>query len=118
MQIKLTINGVDFAPWVAENGLTRSPLVRQSRSIVVLNGTEYRTDVRKHSLEVQLVELRDNTLATLTAALSSPATVLFTDNQGNDLSRTMYVTGPTEPAKTVRGGNTYYSGVSFTLEEM
>ena len=68
--------------------------------------------------EVQLVELRDNTLATLTAALSSPATVLFTDNQGNDLSRTMYVTGPTEPAKTVRGGNTYYSGVSFTLEEM
>ena len=118
MQIKLTINGVDFAPWVAENGLTRSPLVRQGRSIVVLNGTEYRTDVRKHSLEVQLVELRDNTLSTLTAALSSPATVLFTDNQGNDLSRTMYVTGPTEPAKTVRGGNTYYSGVSFTLEEM
>lgn len=117
MQIKLTINGVNFAPWVAEGGMSYSPLVRQSRSIVVLNGTEYRTDVRKHSWTVQLVELRDNTLATLAAALTSPATVLFTDKAGNDLSRTMYVTGPDYTAKTVRGGNTYYSGVSFTLEE-
>ena len=40
MQIKLTINGVDFAPWVAEGGMSYSPIVRQSRSIVVLNGTD------------------------------------------------------------------------------
>ena len=118
MQIKLTINGVDFAPWVAEGGMSYSPVVRQSRSVVVLNGTEYRTDVRKHGWTVQLVELRDDTLATLSAAVTSPATVLFTAAAGSDLSRTMYVTGPTYTAKTVRGGHTYYSGASLTLEEM
>ena len=118
MQIKLTINGVDFAPWVAENGLTRSPLVRQSRSIVVLNGTEYRTNIQKDGWTVQLIEVRDSTLSTLSAAITSPATVIFTDRTGTDVTRTMYVTGPTYTAKAVRGGNTYYSGVSLTLEEM
>ena len=64
------------------------------------------------------MELRDNTLATLKASLvTHPATVTFTDDEGNDLTRAMYVTGPTVAAKTVKGGNTYYSGVSLTLEE-
>lgn len=118
MQIKLTINGVDFAPWVAEGGMTYSPIVRQSRSIVVLNGTEYRMNVQKDGWTVQLVELRDNTLTTLSAAITSPSTVIFTDRAGIDVTRTMYVTGPTYTAKTVRGGHTYYSGASLTLEEM
>ena len=30
MQVKLVINGVDHAPWLAEGGLVRSPLLRQS----------------------------------------------------------------------------------------
>ena len=118
MQLKLTINGVDFTPWVAEGGMTYSPLVRQSRSIVVLNGTEYRTNVQKDGWTVHLIEVRDSTLSTLSAAITSPATVIFTDRAGTDVTRTMYVTGPTYTAKAVRGGNTYYSGVSLTLEEM
>ena len=110
MQLKLIVNGVDHSLWLAENGLVRSPLVRQSRSIVTLNGTEWRTDIQKHQLEASYVELRDSTLAKLKASLkaSSPATVTFTDDDGNDLTRTMYWSGPRVTAKKVKGGNTYY----------
>lgn len=117
MQIRLNINGFELAPWLAENGYILSPLIRQSRSVITLGGTEYRTEVKKHSIEATTVELRDNTLRSIKAALTSPATVIFTDDEGNDLTRTMYVSGPTATAKTVRGGNTYFAGVTITLEE-
>ena len=119
MQVRLNVNGVEFTPWLAENGYVLTPLIRQSRSVVVRNGTEYRAEIHKHQLDATLVEVRDGTLATLSAALDkSPATVLFTDDHQQLLTRTMYVTGPTATAKTVRGGNTYFSGVTFTFEEM
>ena len=117
MQAKLTINGMDMTPWLAREGLVLTPLVRQSRSVVTLDGREYRTEIVMHSITAQFVELRDNTLGKIRAALSSPATVTFTDDFGNELTRVMYVTGPTVTAKTVQGGHTYYSGVSITLEE-
>ena len=117
MQAKLTINGVDMTPWLAREGLVHTPLVRQSRSVVTLDGREYRTEIVVHSIEVRFLELRDNTLAMIRAALSSPATVVFTDDFGKDLTRVMYVTGPSVTAKTVQGGHTYYSGVSITMEE-
>lgn len=117
MQIRLNINGFELTPWLAENGYTLSPLIRQSRSVITLGGTEYRTEVKKHSIEATTVELRDNTLRSIKAALTSPATVVFTDDEGNDLTRTMYVSGPAATARTVRGGNTYFAGVTITLEE-
>lgn len=118
MQAKLVINGVDHSLWLAGGGLVRAPLLRQSRSVVTLAGTEWRTQIQKHQMEASYVELRDNTLAALVASLAvNPASVLFTDDNGADITRTMYVTGPNVTAKTVRGGNTYYTGVSITLEE-
>ena len=117
MQAKLTINGVDFAKWCKEDGITQSDIVRQGRSVVVLDGTEYRGEIHKRGLQVSLVEVRDQTLRTLLAALTSPAEVAYTDMTGEDRQRVFYVSSPTATAKTVRGGNTYYSGVSFSLEE-
>lgn len=117
MEAKLIINSVDFSPWVAENGIKYGEVYRNSRSVVTLDGTLYQTQVTKHSLDVALVELRDGTMAALKAAMTSPASVQFTTPAGESLTRTCYLTGQTEGAKTVRGGNTYYSGVSFTVEE-
>lgn len=117
MQAKLTINGMDMTPWLARGGLVHTPLVRQSRIVVTLDGREYRTEIVVHGLEVRFVEMRDRTLAAIRKALSSPATVLFTDDFGDELTRVMYVTGPTVTTKVVQGGNTYYNGVSITLEE-
>ena len=117
MQVRLSINGVEITPWLSEGGYVLAPLLRQSRSIITLGGTEYRTEVVKHSLSVTLVELRDTTLQTIRSAISSPATVLFTDEEGRELTRTMYSSGLKAAAKTMRGGHTYFSGVSMTLEE-
>ena len=39
MQAKLIINGEDFSPWLRENGLQQTEIVRQGRSVVALDGT-------------------------------------------------------------------------------
>lgn len=117
MQVRLNINGFELTPWLAERGYVLSTLVRQSRSVITIGGTEYRTGINKHRIEATTVELRDVTLKAIVAALTHAATVLFTDDEGNELTRTMYVSWPTETAKTVRGGITYYAGPTITLEE-
>ena len=118
MQVKVVINGVSHAEWLAEGGYVLTPLLRQARSVVTIDGTDWRTQIKKHQIDLSYVELRDSTLVTLANSLKpNPATVLFTDDNGMDITRTMYVSGPIVTAKTVRGGNTYYSGASITLEE-
>lgn len=118
METKLIINGTDFSPWVKEDGIKYGATYRQSRDVVVLSGTLYRAQIEKYTLSVSLVELRDNTMATLKAAmLTNPATVQFTTPSGETLTRSCYLSDPSEGAKTVKGGNTYYSGVSFAVEE-
>ena len=118
MEAKLINNGVDFSPWVAEDGIGYGVEYRQGRDVVVLNGTLYRAQIEKYTLDVSLVELRDNTMVTLKLAmLTNPATVQFTTPSGETLTRSCYLSDPSEGAKTVKGGNTYYSGVSFTVEE-
>ena len=118
MQIKLVINGVDFSPWVAEDGLAFGETYRQSRDVVVRDGTLYRAQISKMTLGVSLVELRDNTLALLVSALKSanPATVQTT-REGLDITRRCYYSDISYSAKVVTGGNTYYSGSGFVLEE-
>lgn len=118
MEAKLIINGTDFSRYIVEGGLKFSPVYRQSRDVVVLDGTMYRAQVKKWQIDVTLVELRDQTLALLQAALgTNPATVQCTPPDGITITHSFYVTDISTEAKTVRGGNTYYAAPSFTLEE-
>lgn len=117
MEVKVIINNVDFSPWIVEDGLNFSDIYRQSRDVTVLNGTLFRAQVKKLKIGISLVELRDNTLFTLEAALTSPATVQYSLTNGQTVTKTFYVSGYSRGVKTVKGGNTYYSGVSFELEE-
>ena len=108
MQAKLIINGEDFSPWLRENGLQQTEIVRQGRSVVALDGTEYRGEVRK----------RDTTWQRLQTALRArPALVAYVDDSAGPAQGLFYVSGLTASAKTVRGGHTYFSGGAFTLEE-
>lgn len=118
MQLKLIINGQDFSPWLVEDGLTFGEIYRQSRDVITLDGTLYRSQIRKLTMDASLVELRDNTLALLTAALyrAVPASVQYTTSDGVLHANTFYVSDLSYGAKTVRGGNTYYSGTGFSLE--
>lgn len=118
MQIKLNINGVDFARWAKEGGIVQTPVLRQSRSVTVLNGTLYKTDVEKRGISVQLMELRDATFDALMAAVSYLSTVEYTDMKYGDRTARFYVTVTGATAKKVVGGNTYFTGVTVELEEM
>lgn len=118
MEAKLKVNGVDFSRWIKAEGLQFERVSRQSRDVTTMDGTLYRSEISKQAISVELVELRDNTLALLkTGMLTSPATVEATDENGQTVTGTYYISGPSYTAKTVRGGNTYFSGVSFELEE-
>lgn len=117
MQYTMFINSVDFIPYLRENGVQQYTITRNVKSVVTMDGTLFRSAVEKVGLRVQLREVRDENLAALTAALGHLVSVLYTDRKLGDVSKTFYVTGLTATTKTVRGGNTYWSGVSFTLEE-
>lgn len=117
MEAKLIINGVDFAPWCKAGGVQQQYAIRRSREVVATDGTIYRREIKKRHLSVSLVELRDSTLRRLAGALASPATVTYTDAEHGDLVKTFLVSSPQATEKTVTGGNTYWSGVSFTMEE-
>lgn len=118
MRAILIINNVDFTPWLRAGGLQQTEIVRRGRSVVALDGTEYRSEILKRGISVSLVELRDVTWYRLQDALKTrPATVRYIDDRLGETVRQFYVGGPTAAAKTVRGGHTYFSGGAFSLEE-
>ena len=119
MQQKLVINNQDFSRYLKADGLTFGETYRQSRDVVVLDGTLYKARITRMVIDVSLVELRDNTLAMLSSALQSvsPASVQYTDAGGVSRTALFYASDLSYSAKTVCGGNTYYSGAGFSLEE-
>lgn len=118
MKAILIINGTDFTPWLQSGGLQQMEITRRGRSVVDLNGTEYRNEIIKRSIAVSLIEMRDTTWYRLIAALRiRPATVRYIDDDLGDVTKKFYISGPTAAAKTVRGGHTYFSGGALSLEE-
>lgn len=118
MEAKLIINGVDFAPWCKSGGIQQQYAVRRSREVVSTDGTIFRKEIKKRQLTVSLVKLRDNTAQRLLAGLRpSPATVTYTDAEYGNLVKQFLISPPQETAETVTGGNTYWTGISFTMEE-
>lgn len=118
MEAKLVINGVDFASWCKSGGIQQQYAVRRSREVVATDGTVYRKEIKKRQLSVSLVEMRDASARRLLAALrTSPASVTYTDAEYGDLVKQFLISSPQETAKTVTGGNTYWSGINFTMVE-
>lgn len=119
MRAKLVINGVDFSPWVKEGGLFQREIARQSRSVVTLNGTEYRSEIIKRGIDVTLTKMRDDTWRRLLGALKKrPATITYIDDRLGETTRRFYVSAPSAAAEKVFGTVTSLNGAAFTLEEM
>lgn len=118
MQFYFKINGVDFTPYIVRSGLTMEQVVRKSRRVTVLNGTDYRAEISKIRGAVQLMTVTDEVWEHLRAAITSnPVNVEYTDAGGNAVVKLFYVLGMREPVREVRGGRTYYRGITFTMEE-
>lgn len=120
MQINLEINGVDFKPWLAENGIKYSPIERIRTSVITLDGTEHRKTVIKRQLEITLYDLPDSELALVQEAIdrSLPAVVNYTEKNGeNRVGVLCYVSDPEVTAQKVVAGITYWGQTTFTIEE-
>lgn len=118
MKAILIINGTDFSPWLQSGGLQQMETIRRGRSVVDLNGTEYRDEIIKRAITVALIEMKDTVWYKLIAALRPrPAAVRYIDDDLGDVTKIFYISGPTAAAKTVRGGHTYFTGGTFSLEE-
>lgn len=118
MRAKLIINGVDFTPWVLEEGLEQYEILRQERSVVTLDGVDYRSSSVKRGMSVSLTRMKDDTWRRLLGALRTrPARVEYVDDLHGEMQKLFYVSGPTATTRAVRGNTTYYGGGSFSLEE-
>lgn len=118
MRAKLVINGVDFTPWILEEGMEQYELTRQERSVVGLDGIDYRAGVVKRGISVSLTRMKDTTWYSLLDALRArPAAVEYIDDAMGEMRKLFYVSAPSATTRMVRGGTTYFGGGSFTLEE-
>ncbi len=119
MQVFMEINGLDITGAIKEDGITQSEFTRASRQVVTLSGHMEQSEVRKRRISVQLMEMRDSYWYAICAALNTrPVTVRYIDDATGESTKLFHVTSPTASAKTVTGGNTYFRGGSFTLEEV
>lgn len=118
MQAKWILNGLDVSLWLRENGVAYSEIHRQSRSVITLDGTLEQAAVIKRGLTLDFMTLGDKKLAELEQALETrPVTLIYTEKKRTTATKLFYVTAFDSGVKTVRGGNTYWSGVRLGLEE-
>lgn len=117
MLYKQIINGVDFAPYIRENGVQQSDVLRNERRVITLDGVLHMSSVAKRKIAVQMVEMRDEVLCNLFSVLSGLVTVEYTDFENGDVIKNFYVTSRSVGVRTVKGGNTYWRNASFVLEE-
>ena len=116
----LTINAVSFNDWLAEDGIKYSVIERSSRTVVALDGTEYRRSIKKDHLEVDLLDLPSSEYSKVEAAIASasPALVTYVTKAGVLRSSIpFYVSSPQPTAHRVIGDETYFSGISFDMDE-
>ena len=117
MEAKAIYNGVDLARWAKANGIVQNTVFRSSRSVVTLSGTLLKTEIPKRAVSISLVELRDTTLSSIASAIVPQGTFEYTDLSGGNRIAQFYARISKGTEKTVRGGITYWSGVTIELEE-
>lgn len=120
MQLNLDINGVDFKPWLAENGLKYSFVERARTSVITIDGVDHRKVIRKRQIDVTLYDLPDEELIQVENAIAaqSPAMVNYTDKNGTEKTGVLcYVSDPETVAKSVVAGTTYWGEITFSIEE-
>lgn len=114
---KLIINGTDFTSYVAQEGLVQTDIVRQSRTIVTLDGVEHRAGSIKRQIDVTLITMRLSRLVELMSAITQPSSVTYYDRDFGEVTGTFWVEGLTHADKKVDAGEAFVDRVTFSLIE-
>ncbi len=119
MQVFMEINGLDISRCIREDGIVQSEFTRSSREVSTLAGYLEKSEVIKRRITVQLMELRDMQWYEVCRALKNrPVAVHYLDDTAGETRKYFHVSNPSASAKKVLGGNTFFSGGTFTLEEI
>ena len=121
----LTINGTDFVPYLAAQGLEQSWKARESKQsgLVTADGTEHvHILTQKRQLKVKLMALTAAQAAAVSAALAPGVFSVqyedIADVSGTASKRMVCRTLPAGYLSRDGDGVDWWRGVSFTLEEL
>lgn len=116
-QATLSQGTTNFSSFVALDGVEQGYTERAGASIVTLDGTLYKTSVKKRTLSVKLHDMYDTDLRTLFSGISQLASWTYLDADAGSRTANFYLVGPKVKQTVAREGKTLCTGISFTLEE-
>lgn len=103
MKTVLTINDLDFLPFLAEDGIQYNQENRLERSVITLNGRLHKKERRAFTITVNCLAVTDTALSMMLGALSvSPAQVSFVERE----------------TQSIWSGLCYVGGISYTESQM
>lgn len=114
---KLIINGKDFTGLIAREGLVQTDIVRQSRTIVTLDGVEHRAGITKRQIDVTLTTMRLSRFVELVEAITQPSSVTYFDRVLGEITKTFWVDGLSDADQKVDAGEAFVDQVTFSLVE-
>lgn len=134
-----TTTWLEIADMAAENGITYSPVYRREKTVTSMNGTEYKSQVVKRNISVTFMDLDETTYLLLLGAFTELSgntyvvkplvtikenvsqqgfrKAMASPGHSEKLEGTFYVSDFGHDILKVLSGNSYYSGLSLTLEE-
>lgn len=116
-QATLSQGSTDFSPFVAPDGVAQDYTERAGSSVVTLDGTLWKTGIRKRTLAVTLRDMWHEDLTALFGGVNTLAAWSYLDADAGPRTAEFYLTGPKVSQKLARGGRTLCAGISFSLEE-
>lgn len=119
MEASVVINNVEFATWAKEDGITVTPILRREKTITTMDGTEYRSNIKKYQIDMEFVDMNEDTLQTLLAALATNPGYVIENMVTPGTSRYgyYYIDDTSFSAHKVVAGTTDFTGLSLTLVE-
>ena len=114
-----SINGKSFLSIVQKDGLDVSRAEVNKKSVITMDGTEWASEKKRHTISVKLMDMSSEQFSEYAAYLATnPAAVVYTDSEdGLVHNGTFYISNIRHVKRKVITGVTYLTGLSFDLSE-
>ncbi len=119
MKTYLKIDDFDLSKWILRGGLKFSNIERRASSFVTLDGTDHSAALILRGITVTCGDMSESTCEEIYSRLQNKyVSVSYVDPARGEVEDAYFkVTAASIAAKVVEGNRTFYSGLSFTLEE-